>query len=108
MKVRRKNIWFLGILVLAVILLAVFAPVLTPQDPYLQDLGNALQPPEAGHLLGTDQYGRDMRTRVCVRRQNYGIVYTGVDRDHHRSWKPDWNYLRIPGWMAGHDPHADL
>lgn len=66
MKVRRKNIWFLGILVLAVILLAVFAPVLTPQDPYLQDLGNALQPPEAGHLLGTDQYGRDMLSRVII------------------------------------------
>ena len=55
-----------GILTLCVILIAVFAPYLTPYDPYAQDLSNALQPPGPGHLLGTDRYGRDMLSRVIM------------------------------------------
>ena len=55
-----------GILTLCVILIAVFAPYLTPYDPYAQDLSNALQPPGPDHLLGTDRYGRDMLSRVIM------------------------------------------
>ena len=55
-----------GILTLCVILIAVFAPYLTPYDPYAQDLSNALQPPGLDHLLGTDRYGRDMLSRVIM------------------------------------------
>ena len=53
--------------VLAVILLvcAVFAPWLAPTDPYFQDYTAVLAPPgSAGHLLGTDQFGRDLLSRV--------------------------------------------
>ena len=55
-----------GLLTLCVILIAVFAPYLTPYDPYAQDLSNALQPPGPDHLLGTDRYGRDMLSRVIM------------------------------------------
>lgn len=59
----------LGASVLALIVLAgVFAPWLTPYDPYNQDLVNALQPPSWAHLFGTDMYGRDIFARVL-----YGI-----------------------------------
>ena len=34
------------------------------QDPYEQDLMNALQAPSMQHLFGTDQYGRDVFTRI--------------------------------------------
>jgi peptide/nickel transport system permease protein len=54
----------LGLIVLA----GVFAPWLTPYDPYNQDLLNALQPPSWAHLFGTDMYGRDIFARVL-----YGI-----------------------------------
>lgn len=50
-------------LVLAV---AVFAPLLTPHDPYLQDLEGALTAPNGTNLLGTDRYGRDMLSRVIM------------------------------------------
>jgi peptide/nickel transport system permease protein len=51
----------LGIIVLA----AVFAPLLTSWDPIQQDLGNALADPgTGGHLLGTDQLGRDVWARL--------------------------------------------
>ena len=52
-----------GILLL---LIAIFSPWLTPQDPYAQDLAQALMPPSADHLLGTDRYGRDILSRIII------------------------------------------
>ena len=43
---------------------AVFAPWLTPYDPFLQDYGRLFQPPSLAHPFGTDQLGRDVFTRV--------------------------------------------
>jgi peptide/nickel transport system permease protein len=53
---------------LAVILLvcSIFSDHLTPYDPYIQDLSNAKALPSAEHLFGTDQYGRDMLSRVII------------------------------------------
>ena len=62
----RQKMIFFGILVLGILGVAAFAPWLTPYDPYAQDLGSALQPPNAKHLLGTDRYGRDMLSRVIL------------------------------------------
>ena len=55
-----------GALTLLLILVAVFAPYITPYDPYEQDLGNALLAPCREYLLGTDRYGRDMLSRVIM------------------------------------------
>lgn len=46
------------------VLMAVFAPLLTPYDPIKQNLGEALQSPSAAHWLGTDKYGRDVLARL--------------------------------------------
>lgn len=62
----RQKMVFFGTLVLLLLLAAAFAPYLAPYDPYEQDLANALKPPGAAHLLGTDRYGRDMLSRVIV------------------------------------------
>lgn len=48
------------------ILVAIFAPWLTPFDPYEQNLSNALTPPNEKNFLGTDIYGRDVFSRVIV------------------------------------------
>ena len=48
------------------IFIAVFAEFLTPLDPYEQNLLNALTPPNATNLLGTDRYGRDVLSRVII------------------------------------------
>jgi peptide/nickel transport system permease protein len=46
-------------------LLAVFGPMLAPEDPAKQDLLNSYLPPlSEGHLLGTDQLGRDILSRL--------------------------------------------
>jgi peptide/nickel transport system permease protein len=55
---------FGGVVVLAVVLMAVFAPVLSPYDPLKQDLVGQLAGPSATHLLGTDNVGRDVVARV--------------------------------------------
>lgn len=46
------------------ILIALFAPLLTPYTPYEQDLGNILAKPSSSHLFGTDHLGRDFFTRL--------------------------------------------
>ncbi len=62
----KKNKQFTVYLLLAVglVLVAVLAPVLCPQDPYKSVLTDALQPPSAAHWFGTDKLGRDLFTRV--------------------------------------------
>ncbi|HSU07453.1 MAG TPA: ABC transporter permease, partial [Acetobacteraceae bacterium] len=42
----------------------ILAPVVSPYDPTDQDLSNALSPPSLVHLMGADQYGRDVFSRV--------------------------------------------
>ncbi|WP_264842432.1 nickel transporter permease [Caldinitratiruptor microaerophilus] len=53
-----------GTIVLALVLVALLAPVLSPYDPYKNDLARIARPPGPGHLLGTDELGRDMLTRL--------------------------------------------
>lgn len=54
-----------GLLVLtALILTALFAPLIATHDPYMQDLTNTLAPPGGGHFFGTDELGRDIFSRL--------------------------------------------
>lgn len=53
-----------GIVVALFVLAAVFAPLITMGDPAAQDLLHRLAPPSHQHLLGTDQLGRDVWTRL--------------------------------------------
>lgn len=53
-----------GTLLALVVGLALFAPLLTPYGPLDQDLLNARQPPSWDHLFGTDNFGRDILTRL--------------------------------------------
>jgi ABC-type dipeptide/oligopeptide/nickel transport system permease subunit len=59
-----RNLVVGGALVLLVVFAGVFASWLAPHDPYHQDLSITFQPPGAHHLFGTDEYGRDMLSRV--------------------------------------------
>ena len=55
----------IGIILLIIIIFAgIFAPFLTPYDPYYQDYNSILLPPSLDHFFGTDNYGRDVFTRV--------------------------------------------
>ena len=60
----RKIVILGAFLVSFFVLGAIFAPVLTPYDPYAQDLKNTLSTPSWEHWLGTDLVGRDVLTRI--------------------------------------------
>src|SRR2546421_1798094 len=48
------------------VLLAIAAPLVTPYDPISsQDAYNTLAPPTTAHLLGTDDNGRDLLSRLA-------------------------------------------
>lgn len=53
-----------GAWLVLVVLAAVFAPVLSPYGYDIQALKQAYQPPSAAHWLGTDEFGRDLLTRL--------------------------------------------
>jgi peptide/nickel transport system permease protein len=59
-----------AVIIGAAVLVAIFAPYLTPHDPFAQDLSQRLIPPvwmegsQPTHPLGTDQIGRDYLSRL--------------------------------------------
>jgi peptide/nickel transport system permease protein len=52
------------VIVLIFALTAILAPYLTPYDPEKIELTTMLQPPSSEHLMGTDELGRDLLTRL--------------------------------------------
>ena len=63
-------VWVCGLTLVLMVLAALFAPLVAPKDPYEQSLLLRLTPPawsaegEAGYLLGTDEFGRDILSRM--------------------------------------------
>ncbi len=55
-----------GVVIALLVVVAIFAPLIAPADPNAVDLANALEPPSADHLLGTDSSGRDILSRLIV------------------------------------------
>lgn len=53
-----------GIVVIAMIALALFANVISPYDPEANSFEHMLEAPNAEFWLGTDQFGRDILTRI--------------------------------------------
>jgi peptide/nickel transport system permease protein len=54
-----------AVIILILVLTAIFAPLIAPYDPiFSQDYNHTLQPAGNGHLLGTDDLGRDTFSRL--------------------------------------------
>jgi peptide/nickel transport system permease protein len=68
-----------GLFVLSLIfLMAIFANILAPQGPEYIDLEAVRQPPGNGHLLGTDNVGRDVWARVAFGARTSLVVGVGA------------------------------
>ncbi|MGE7368906.1 ABC transporter permease [Neorhizobium sp. NPDC001467] len=64
-KLSREPVGLCGFFVLLVLLVfALFAPLIAPYDPAVQNLQAAFQPPSWSHLAGTDEFGRDIFSRL--------------------------------------------
>src|SRR5215212_3657068 len=62
----RRRTALLGLLLIALfVVVAVIGPVLSGYDPNTPALADLLRGPSAGHLLGTDDTGRDIATRIA-------------------------------------------
>jgi peptide/nickel transport system permease protein len=72
----------LGLLITgAIVGTALCSLVYTPQDPLRMDIAARLAPPSAAHHLGTDQYGRDILSRImrgAVASLAVGVVAVGI------------------------------
>ena len=64
-KLSREPLGMFGFLVLLLlIVVAIFAPLIAPFSPTAQNLPNALMPPSWTHWAGTDEFGRDILSRL--------------------------------------------
>jgi peptide/nickel transport system permease protein len=62
---RRNKLAMVGlVLVVALIVIALLQPFISPYDPYDQNLMNTLAPPGGDHIMGTDALGRDLYSEM--------------------------------------------
>ncbi|MFC3182665.1 nickel transporter permease [Cypionkella sinensis] len=66
LRLRRNPLAMIGLTIsLVLIFIAIFAPLLAPHDPITQELSRRLLPPGTpGNILGTDDFGRDILSRI--------------------------------------------
>ncbi len=62
--IRRDPRWIFGLVLLAMVIAAVFAPLIAPHDPLLYHPRSVAQPPNPTYRMGTDSAGRDVLSRV--------------------------------------------
>jgi peptide/nickel transport system permease protein len=63
--IRRRWTLTFGLVVVTLLLLsAIAAPVLAPKNPDTQNIGQRLKPPSAANPFGTDEFGRDILSRI--------------------------------------------
>lgn len=65
LRFRRNKLSVLGLIIMAaLIIVAIFAPYIAPHHYAVQNLADAFEPPSARYLLGTDEFGRDILSRL--------------------------------------------
>ena len=81
-RLARSKLAVIGSVYIALlILIAVIAPVIVPQDPMAQNYGVVNQAPSLAHPFGTDNYGRDVLSRVLYGTRYalfLGVVIVGI------------------------------
>ncbi len=63
---KRKTAVIGFVIIVFLILMAIFGPYLAPQDPTAYDYSNMYARPSAEHWFGTDNYGRDIFSRILA------------------------------------------
>ncbi|MBO0958835.1 ABC transporter permease subunit [Neobacillus sp. MM2021_6] len=61
---RQKTAFWASFFILLLILIAIIGPYIAPYDPYKPDYNTLLQGPSKHHIAGTDEYGRDIFSRL--------------------------------------------
>lgn len=75
---RNKTAMFGLFIVVIMLIMAVFAPLLAPHDPNAMKLSQVhLRPGEGGHIFGTDEFGRDLLSRIIYGARISMIIAVG-------------------------------
>ena len=81
-RLKRNKLALFGLfLVVSLILIALFAGVISPYDPIQISLKQSLKPPSLAHLMGTDVLGRDIFSRIIYGARAsliIGVVATSI------------------------------
>lgn len=82
-RLKRNRMAMLGLgITVSLIILAILAPIIAPFDPFSVNLAESMKAPgEDGHLLGTDQLGRDQLSRLIYGAQislRVGIITQAI------------------------------
>lgn len=78
---KNKLAFFGFMIIMMYMILALFAPLITPYGPLEMNPNQALQPPSAEHWFGTDQFGRDILSRMIYGSQislKVGLISVGI------------------------------
>ena len=63
--IKNNKLTFISlVLIILLIFIAIFAPIIAPYNPYAQNLKDRLLSPDFIHILGTDELGRDVFSRL--------------------------------------------
>ncbi len=63
--IKNNKLTFISlVLIILLVFIAIFAPIIAPYDPYAQNLKDRLLSPDFIHILGTDELGRDVFSRL--------------------------------------------
>lgn len=63
---KQKTAFWASFFILLLMIIAIIGPSIAPYDPYEPDYDAMLQGPSKDHLAGTDEYGRDIFSRILV------------------------------------------
>jgi|SRR5699024_5337413 len=63
---KNKMFIFSLFILIPMFIISIIGPLLAPYDPLVQDSANTLQPSSGEHILGTDEYGRDILSRLLI------------------------------------------
>ncbi len=81
-RLRRHRLAFVGLgFIAALVLCAVFADLIAPYKPLEQAMTQRLRPPSAAHFFGTDDFGRDILSRILFGSRislQVGFVAVGI------------------------------
>ncbi len=70
-QLKKQPLGLVGLAVLlGAVLMAILAPYIAPYPPMRQHLGNRLEGPSSSHIMGTDQLGRDILSRILYGARN--------------------------------------
>jgi len=81
-RLRKNRAAVLGLSIIAILVfMAIFAPYITPYSPTRNNMPEQLQGPSMEHLLGTDDFGRDIMTRIIYGSRitlQVGVISVGI------------------------------